>query len=105
MALSRRTILVFVLALLLAAPWASAAPRADAGPREALTHLWSLLASLWSEAGCELDPDGRCAPDLPDAGCEADPDGRCLPEQESGAASDIDVGCEIDPSGRPSCGG
>jgi len=50
-----------------------------------LDPLWSLLSTLWGapatpDAGCEWDPNGRCAsapqPQM-DAGCEWDPDGRC----------------------------
>jgi hypothetical protein len=49
-----------------------------------LDRLWSLFASLWTaptpDAGCEWDPNGRCAPVVqPDAGCEWDPSGLCKP--------------------------
>ncbi len=103
MTFPRRTILAFVLAMVLVTPWASAEPRMDIGSRDAFTRLWSLLTSLWSEAGCQLDPDGKCAPNLPDAGCEADPNGRCLPEQDPSPTNDLDAGCQADPDGRPSC--
>ena len=54
--------------------------------------LWSFLVHLWSgappspDAGCHLDPDGRCLPGgsalqpvvTPDNGCHADPSGLWL---------------------------
>ena len=40
-----------------------------------LDSVWSLVSSLWSEAGCGWDPFGGCtAPQpQPDAGCGFDP--------------------------------
>jgi hypothetical protein len=47
-----------------------------------LQPLWELVFSLWAspvQAGCEMDPSGRCLPQQPklDAGCEMDPNGKC----------------------------
>src|SRR4051794_24665638 len=61
--LCRRT-LVLLLAATLAASWASAAgPKARPVPKAAapahqdlLSRAWSLLASLWGEEGCHIDP-------------------------------------------------
>ena len=65
-----------------------------------LQPLWDLVSSLWTtpaQAGCEMDPSGRCLPQQPklDAGCGADPDGKCLPLQPQ-----LDEGCGMDPNGR-----
>jgi hypothetical protein len=116
----RRWTLVFLLAAALAmSSWASAAgSKAPASPRattavhqDLLSRAWNLLASLWGEEGCHIDPDGRCAsvaaqPVPPrvhtDEGCNLDPNGRC----EAGAAQPVpprvhtDTGCHIDPNGR-----
>ncbi|MFL6197826.1 MAG: hypothetical protein ACJ76J_01500 [Thermoanaerobaculia bacterium] len=84
----RRNVLLLFLLAALAAPWASAAGRlADAHPVEAaaspldlLGRLWNFLRSAWSEEGCRLDPDGRCAPapqPQTDEGCHLDPNGGC----------------------------
>jgi hypothetical protein len=49
----------------------------------AVARLWSLLASLWSKNGCEVDPHGNCLPGTGSAtataknGCEVDPSGLC----------------------------
>ena len=53
-------------------------------PSSLLDPLWSRLSSLWqsTDAGCGMDPDGRCLPaplDHADAGGGCDPDGRCNP--------------------------
>ena len=55
-----------------------------------LSGFWTFLVSLWNEAGCSLDPSGRCIPGTGggdeggstvtgDEGCSLDPHGRCLP--------------------------
>jgi hypothetical protein len=51
-----------------------------AGRPAVLDHLWTLLTSVWSasspDAGCGMDPDGRCNPaPQPDEGCGMDPNG------------------------------
>lgn len=51
-----------------------------AGRPPLLTQVWTLLTSIWSEAGCIMDPDGRCAPaPQADEGCIMDPNGGCRP--------------------------
>jgi hypothetical protein len=64
-----------------------------------LQPLWDLVSSLWAapaQAGCGLDPNGRCLPQQPqlDAGCGMDPNGRCQPQPQ------LDGGCGMDPSGK-----
>lgn len=51
----------------------------------ALAQLGSWLRSMWTAAGCILDPNGKCGPGAlsapsvrPDAGCGLDPNGKCL---------------------------
>jgi hypothetical protein len=72
------------LAAALTVSWVSAAP---AGRQEHLSAqrtagpvgLAQQLLSLWMElldAGCHLDPNGRCTTAV-DAGCHADPSGIC----------------------------
>jgi len=89
----RRRLASLLLAAVVLVPWAaSAAPRAaveactvSSSPR-LFAQLRSLLTSLWSEAGCILDPDGRCTstqsttsapPVSPDAGRILDPNVGC----------------------------
>jgi hypothetical protein len=78
---------------------------ASAAPRAASPGFWprlvTLLASLWPDHGCIIDPNGLCAngtnsAPAPDHGCGLDPNGRC-----TGAAPALtpDHGCGIDPSG------
>lgn len=84
----RRNVFLLLLLALLAAPWAASArdlaadrpAEAAASPLELLGRLWGFLQSAWSETGCRLDPDGRCAPapqPLTDEGCRLDPNGGC----------------------------
>jgi hypothetical protein len=88
----RRKIVLLLLAALLIAPWASAAPRhgsvhsaslsAELGIPEFLSRAWKLLAGAWTKEGCNIDPDGRCrsvpAPvNSLDTGCHIDPNGQC----------------------------
>ena len=115
----RRRILPLFLATALAASWASAAgPKTATAPRgtaavhqDLLSRAWSLLASLWGDEGCHLDPDGRCAtrtaqPVPPrvhtDEGCHIDPNGRCAtcPVQPVPPQVHSDTGCHLDPNGR-----
>jgi len=112
-----RRLAAFVLILALAAPWAVAGeprlrslPRAAAEPAAAgfFTTLWGLMTALWSDAGCHLDPFGRCLDDLggtasgqADNGCRADPFGRCL-DLGGTASGQAENGCSADPFGR--CG-
>lgn len=51
------------------------------GRPAALSQIWNLLTSIWSEAGCRMDPNGGCIPEpQTDAGCRMDPSGGCIPE-------------------------
>jgi hypothetical protein len=103
-----RRLAPFALTLALAAPLSAAAPHASSSARSrqgaaqpaaasaSLLSTWKdWLAHLWADAGCILDPDGRCrtAPRT-DAGCILDPSGRCR------TAPRADAGCIIDPDGR-----
>lgn len=80
-----RKVVVLVLFAILALPLASVAgPRQeDVRPVASLfEQVWSFLASLWSESGCHIDPNGDCTPeprpmDDTDSGCRIDPDGLC----------------------------
>jgi hypothetical protein len=86
------------LAAALSVSWASAAPQIHragrgAAPESLVQQILSLWADLWSpfrlmetlDAGCHVDPNGRCAtgasqvapPQTPDAGCHLDPSGGC----------------------------
>ena len=99
--LVRRAAVLFVLCVLLAARWSTAAPRQDhtvTSPTP-LGQLWSQLITLWGDIGCGLDPDGRChtsAATQGDIGCGADPSGSC----HVSTASQGDIGCIMDPDGR-----
>ncbi len=78
--LVRRAAVLFVLCVLLAAPWSAAAPRQDhkTAPPPLVGQLWSRLATLWSDIGCIMDPHGSChsaATTQGDIGCVADPHG------------------------------
>jgi hypothetical protein len=97
-----KVVLAVVLAVILAVPSLPAAnsrPLAARPPvgvassvNEALLQLWRSVVGFWakvsgnptapSDAGCGLDPSGRCgaglaSPSPLDEGCGLDPDGRC----------------------------
>ncbi|HEX3527393.1 MAG TPA: hypothetical protein VH988_10020 [Thermoanaerobaculia bacterium] len=81
---------------------------ASAAPRAASPGFWprlaTLLASLWPDHGCILDPSGLCASGAnsapaADHGCGIDPDGLCTGAAPALAISP-DEGCIIDPNGR-----
>jgi hypothetical protein len=87
----RRAVLLFLLAFVLAFPWAGAAgprlesdqavaPSASAFLEDLLGRAWSVLMGIRNKEGCHLDPDGRCAPRPTiqrDTGCHLDPNGGC----------------------------
>lgn len=91
--------IVFAAALSVSPVWAE--PQA-AAPVGAFNQLWSLLAELWSEAGCIIDPHGGCgggaAGSQAEAGCVADPHGGC---GDAPTVSFAEAGCGIDPYGCP----
>jgi hypothetical protein len=91
-----RSIVLLLVLLFVAAPFASAAAPPDRTVRSAnsrfeapalLSRLLSWLTGDWEKNGCMIDPGGRClqgtgaAPAPPaagqDNGCGIDPGGRC----------------------------
>lgn len=80
---------ILLVLVLVAVPALQAAPnRAEAGPAPSapaawdfFIQIWDFLTGVWSNNGCEVDPDGRCqlrpATIEIDNGCEVDPSGRC----------------------------
>jgi hypothetical protein len=93
----RPAALVVLLALSVGGPAAFAAPaRATARPARQeiagaagiIGRLRGLLVSLWSPAGCEIDPLGRCI----QAAAQVKPPAAVTPT--------ADEACEIDPLGR-----
>lgn len=95
-----RAATLFVLSLLLAAPWSAAEPKERRGPASppAQSQLWSQLTGLWADIGCVIDPHGVCRDAVAsqaDIGCVADPGGLC----RDVAPSQADIGCVIDPNG------
>jgi len=98
--LVRRAAVLFVLCVLLVAPWSAAAPRQDhtAPSPPLLGQLWSRLTTLWSNIGCIMDPGGSCrggAATQGDIGCVIDPGGSC----RGAAGTQGDIGCGADPGG------
>jgi len=100
MRIVRSSVLAFLLGLTLCTSLVSAAEsrseglgaghrRAEQGLSHAVGHFWSALVSLWSEAGCQIDPLGRCSPSDQQQGLTA-VDRRPAP---------ADAGCEMDPLG------
>lgn len=85
---------VFVALLAVAVSPAVAMPWVEKSPAAPLDRIGSWLTAVWAEAGCILDPGGRCraAAEQVDAGCIIDPSGCPSAEQ-------LDEGCIIDPSG------
>jgi hypothetical protein len=86
-------VLVVLLAGTLAAPSVWGAPRQMrvGAPSDLITRLWGTLTTLWTDAGCWLDPHG-CMP-TPDTGCKIDPHGVCLPSPDAGCVADPHGGC------------
>jgi hypothetical protein len=90
----RKTVVLLLLASLLAASgaFAAARPRAEsAQPAQAteglFSHVWSLLTGLWTKEGCHIDPSG----------------GHCNPTPSPSPSGPLKAGCHIDPSGVPRC--
>lgn len=97
----RRAASLFVLVVLLAAPWSAAeAEEGREGESSQLwMQIWDGLVSIWSDIGCGIDPHGGCVDNV-DIGCGLDPNGGCV--DNSPLLSNTDIGCGADPNGR--CG-
>jgi hypothetical protein len=114
----RRKIVLLLLVAVLATPWASAASLLPESPRVAqaldsislVGSVWRLLRSAWNEAGCRIDPDGRCVKEgcmidpngsRAKAGCRIDPNGLCASRPaKNPPPPQRKEGCRIDPNGR-----
>ena len=97
-----RAAALLVLCALLASPLAAAPKfRSESSPAAAADDLFGWLrgavSSIWSKAGCQIDPFGRC--ETAKNGCQIDPHGRCLDKVEKTPVSPKN-GCQIDPYGR-----
>jgi len=92
---------LFILTVLLAAPWSAAAPRQDRAPApQLLARLWHQVLALWGDSGCIIDPSGSCresSTSTGDSGCGMDPSGGCgeisIPTGDSGCIADPHGGC------------
>jgi hypothetical protein len=92
----RSRIALFVLVLILVAPWASASqlqgrhaghsPKATSNPVSwsPLEILRGLFTRSWNKNGCSIDPFGNTV---------------CQPVQGATPASQQDAGCQVDPNG------
>lgn len=114
----RLKIVLVLLATLLIASWASAAPRhgselparasGDFAISDFFSGAWNFLGGVWTKVGCNIDPNGRCispptsSPLPTKEGCQIDPSGRCLSGSSptTNPVSYADTGCQIDPGGR-----
>lgn len=96
-----RTAALLVLCALLASPLA-AAPKfrsesfTTAAADDLFGWLRGALSSIWSKAGCQVDPDGICG--TAKNGCQIDPHGRCLDKADTPV--NTKNGCQLDPFGR-----
>ena len=83
-----KAVLPLALTLLLAAPVQAGDIRpagglpADPAAKGIFAQVWDFLTEVWVGSGCDIDPDGRCAPRPSptaeiDSGCDIDPSGRC----------------------------
>ena len=96
-----RAAALLVLCTLLATPLA-AAPKFQSDSFTAAAEgglfgwLRGTLSWIWSKAGCQVDPDGRCEPAK--NGCQIDPYGRCLDKAQPPV--NTKNGCQLDPHGR-----
>jgi hypothetical protein len=109
----RRAVVALALGWTLVSPLASAElggrtvhHRSPSATREVpgvFGQLWEALVSLFSKAGCSVDPNGLVGSQPPNSssarscenGMTIDPDGHCAP-----SATAADAGCSADPDGR-----
>ena len=88
--LRRRIVLLLLVMVLttITGAWAAEPLRSTPGTNpvalDLAGRLWRWLTGLWNEAGCQLDPDGRCI---------------TPPGGGSGSSTQVDAGCHIDPNG------
>jgi len=84
-------ITALVVATALAVPWGAAAapaPRHEIARPRLWQQIWIVFADFL-DAGCQMDPSGRCIAGsteigttvTPDDGCRMDPDGRCVADR------------------------
>lgn len=108
---ARRTAALVLLAAILLLPGAASATPRSASP-SLVPRLWSLLATIWPDAGCLIDPNGICKgttstlPVSMDEGCLIDPNGRCKGTPVAAPVLPVSLheGCGIDPDGRCTSG-
>jgi hypothetical protein len=100
----RRSLVLFVLSLVVLAGATQAAPLPNRFPGD-LGSLWGRLESFFEHGlarqvkhGCSISPDGKpeCLP-TSKLGCSIDPNGQqfCPPTPKAG--------CSISPDGKPVC--
>jgi hypothetical protein len=98
-----RAAALLVLCALLASPLAAAPKfRSESSTPAAAEDLFGWLRSglslIWSKAGCQVDPFGRC--EIAKNGCQVDPFGRCLLDKATSTPVTTKNGCQLDPNGR-----
>jgi hypothetical protein len=96
-----RAAVLLVLCALLATPLAAAPNfRSESSTTAAAGDLFGwlqgTLSSIWSKAGCQVDPFGRC--ETAKNGCQLDSHGRCLDKADTRV--NTKNGCQLDPNGR-----
>jgi hypothetical protein len=104
-----KAVLVTIFVTSLVASAASAADRPGsshartpmAKPAAGLLWIWNSVTGFLRKEGCGLDPNGSSL--ASDAGCTIDPDGRCGAALTGPVSQD--AGCTIDPNGRCPTGG
>jgi hypothetical protein len=89
------TLAAFLLLGIFSALPAAAEPR-GAGLNGLWAQLLSFFTSALGDAGCVIDPNGRCH-EHADLGCALEPNGSC--RAGSGGLAQVDGGCVIDPYG------
>jgi hypothetical protein len=107
----RATVLVLLgLSLGTSGAYAAAAcpevrPQAARSAADRIGSWWNLVMTVWTKAGCVIDPWGRCAvspaSQTPHARerCRIDPLGRCVINPATQGLN-AEEGCAADPWGR-----